>query len=287
MKEKIRHLDFYVREALSNLGRWEYPEIEIEKDDKNLFLGSGNASPVAKIFTERFNGIALDASNYKTFLARSIKKDFASIYVINASGGKDGYEMAKYIKGMDLRPNLITCNKNAPAKKFVDKMFIVPALIEPPTYNVSTYSSMIYWLFRENINEIRKLIDRLEIPDLRKCKYIFFLAADKFQSIAEMVSRKTAETLEGIGSNSDGLTNSLHGILRQPNKDRLIFCLNQNYLLKERENIYELNIDSHLGLLLSTYYIIGKNQTDKDTENLLKNYQETAKVFGWKFKNFF
>ena len=287
MKEKIKHLDFYVRETLSNLERWKYPKIEIEKDDKNLFLGSGNASSVAKIFAEKFNGLALDASNYKIFLERSIKKDFASIYIINASGGKDGYNMAKYIKEMNLNPNLITCNKDAPAKEFINKMFLIPALIEPPTYNVSTYSSMIYWLFRENVSEIKGLIDKLEIPNLKKYKYIFFLAADKFQSIAEMTSEKTAETLGGIGSNSDGFTNAFHGILRQPNKDRLIFCLNQNYPLKERENIYELNIDSYLGLLLSTYYIIGKNQTDKDTENLLKNYQEATKVLDWRIKKFF
>ena len=287
MEEKIKHLDFYVRETLSNLGRWEYPKIEIEKDDKNLFLGSGGASSVAKIFAEKFNGVALNASNYKMFIENIIKKDFASIYIINASGGKDGYNMAKHIEGMNLKPNLITCNKDAPAKEFVDKIFLIPALTEPPTYNVSTYSSMIYWLFREDINRIKELIDKLKIPDLRRYKYVFFLAADKFQSIAEMTSEKTAETLEGIGSNSDGLTNALHGILRQPNKDRLIFCLNQNYPLKDRENLYELNIDSHLGLLLGTYYIIGKNQTDKDTENLLKNYQETAKVFGWKIKKFF
>jgi fructoselysine-6-P-deglycase FrlB-like protein len=287
MKEKVKHLDFYVRETLSNLGRWIYPKMEIEKDDKNLFLGSGNASSVAKIFTEKFNGVALDASNYKMFLKGSIKKDFASIYIINASGGKDGYNMAKYIGEMNLKPSLITCNKDAPAKKFVDKMFLIPALIEPPTYNVSTYSSMIYWLFRENVSEIKELIEKLEIPDLRKYKYIFFLAADKFQSIAEMTSEKTAETLEGIGSNSDGFTNAFHGILRQPNKDRLIFCLNQNYPLRDRENIYELNIDSYLGLLLSTYYIIGKNQTGRDTENLLKNYQETVKELNWKVKKIF
>jgi len=287
MKGKIKHLDFYVRETLSNLERWKYPRIEIEKDDKNLFLGSGNAGSVAKIFAEKFNGVALDASSYKMFLERSIKRDFASIYIINASGGKDGYNMAKYIEEMNLRSNLITCNKDAPAKEFVDKISLIPALKEPPTYNVSTYSSMIYWLFRENVSEIKELIDKLKIPDLRRYKYIFFLAADKFQNIAEMTSEKIAETLEGIGSNSDGFTNAFHGILRQPNKDRLIFCLNQKCPLKDRENIYELNTNSYLGLLLGTYYVIGKNQTDRDTENLLKNYQETAKALDWKIKKIF
>ncbi len=170
MAQKIKHLDFYVTDVLSNLEKWVYPKLEIKKDDKNLFLGSGSAGSVAKIFAEKFNGIALDASNYKRFLKETVNKNFASIYVINASGGKDGYNMAKFIREMDLKPNLITCNENAPAGKFVDKMFVIPSLIEPPTYNVSTYSSMIYWLFRENIREIKDLIDKLEVPNLKKYK---------------------------------------------------------------------------------------------------------------------
>jgi hypothetical protein len=100
-----------------------------------------------------------------------------------------------------------------------------------------------------------------------------------------MVSRKVAETLEGIGSNGDGFSNSSHGMIRQPNKNRLIFCLNQTYLPKK--NTYKLNIDSHLGLMLATYYIIGKNQTNRDSKNLLKNYKQTTKQLGWKFSKIF
>jgi hypothetical protein len=35
--------------------------------------------------------------------------------------------------------------------------------------------------------------------------------------------------------------------------------------------------------MMATYYIIGKNQTEKNTENLLKNYEETSKKLGWEF----
>jgi hypothetical protein len=98
-----------------------------------------------------------------------------------------------------------------------------------------------------------------------------------------MVVRKVSETLEGIGSNGDGISNGLHGMLRQPNKDRLIFCLNQKYPFENRSDVYELNIDSYLGLMLGAYYLIGKNQSEKDTKNLLKNYQKVSKKFGWKF----
>jgi hypothetical protein len=280
MMQKIKHLDFYTKKTLENLEEWKYPKLVIKKNIKNVFLGSGSAACVAKLFAEKFNGIALNISNYQRFFARNNKKDFSPIYIINASGGKDGLKMAYFLKKNGLKANLITCNPDAPAKKLVKSVFVFPSLLEPPTYNVSTYGSIIYWLFREKAKDFLK---SLKIPNLKKYKYIFFLSSNKYDVIAEMASRKVAETLEGIGSNGDGISNGLHGMLRQPNKNRLVFCLNQKYPFKKNKDVYELNIDSYLGLMLGTYYIIGKNQTDRDTENLLKNYRETSKKYNWKF----
>lgn len=284
MAKKIKHLDFYVLETLKKLDKWQYPALEIKKDDGNVFLGSGGASCVAKLFAEKFNGIGLNASNYKRFFARP-SQNFAKIYIISASGGKDGVNMASFLAKMGLESNLITSNKEPPAKKFIKKenIFVFPSFIEPPTYNVSTYSSMLYWLFKENPEEIRDFIKKIKIPNLRKYKYIFFLAQDKYDVIADMASYKVAETLEGIGSCGEGFSNGSHGRLRQPNKERLVFCLNQRYG-DEKENIHLLDIDSHLGLMLSVYYIIGKNQTEKDTQNLLEDYFKTAKKLDWKFE---
>ena len=283
MPEKIRHLDYYVLKTLESLKSWNYPKLEIKRDDTNLFLGSGNAGCVCELFVERFNGIALNVSEYKQFFKRVIRKEFASINIISASGGKDAVNMAFFLKERGLEANLITCNQTPPAQKFIKKenIFVFPSFVEPPTYNVSTYSSMIYWLFKEDIEDIRDFIKKIKVPNLRKYQYIFFLSSDKYKVIAEMASRKVAETLEGIGSNGDGFSNGTHGMLRQPNKNRLIFCLHQKYDLGE--NIYQLNFDSYLGLMLGTYYIIGKNQTDKDTENLLRDYKEISKKQGWEF----
>ena len=283
MPEKIKHLDYYVLKTLESLKSWNYPKLEIKRDDTNLFLGSGSAGCVGELFVEKFSGIALNVSEYKQFFKRVIRKEFASINIISASGGKDAVNMALFLKERGFEANLITCNQTPPAQKFIKKenIFVFPSFVEPPTYNVSTYSSMIYWLFKEDIEDIRDFIKKIKVPNLRKYQYIFFLSSDKYKVIAEMASRKVAETLEGIGSNGDGFSNGSHGMLRQPNKNRLIFCLNQKYDLGE--NIYQLNFDSYLGLILSTYYIIGRNQTDKDTENLLRNYKEISKKLKWEF----
>jgi len=285
MKQKIEHLDYYVMKTIDHLEKWNFPKLIIKRRRNNVFMGSGSAACVAKLFAERFNGFSLNVSNYKRFLERTPKKDLGSVFIISASGGKDAVTMVKFLRKKGLKPNLITCNESAPAKKLSDRIFVFPALKEPPTYNVSTYGSMIYWLFKEDLKKIKSLIKGIKVPNLRKYRYIFFLAADKYDVIAEMASRKIAESLEGIGSNGDGFSNSTHGMLRQPNKDRFIFCLNQKYLFKEKG--YKLGIDSYLGLMLASYYIIGKNQTEKDIYNLSKNYKETIERLGWKINKVF
>src|SRR5574343_1256354 len=123
MKTKTEHLDFYVTQALATFSQWQYPTIDIKKDDHNVFVGSGSAACAAELFTKKFGGIALNASNYKEFLSRTIDKNLLSVYIISASGGKDSIPMAEYISGLGLKPNLITCNPDAPVKEKVAKIY--------------------------------------------------------------------------------------------------------------------------------------------------------------------
>ncbi len=285
MKTNTEHLDFYVSQALDNFDKQPYPQMDIPKSDRNVFIGSGSAFCVAQLFAKKFNGLALNASDYKDFIKRAIDRNLITVYIISASGGKDSIPMAEFLMENGHKPTLITCNPDAPAKNQVAKIWVFPAFEEPPTYNVSTYGSMIYWLFKEDTGKIKEFIKKLADLNLRKYHYVFFMAQDQYAPIAEMASRKVAETLEGLASNSSGFTHGSHGMLRQPDKKRLIVALNLDYPFQE--NIYNIKIDSYLGLLMSAYYLIGKNQTEKDTQNLLKNYGDTVKAMGWKLNKIF
>ena len=117
----MEHLDYYVIKTLENLDKWEYPKLKIKKDDTNVFMGSGSAACVGRLFADKFNGVSLNVSNYKQFFENAVKKDFASVNVISASGGKDGIKMVEFLKNLDIEPNLITSNKDAPAKQLIRK----------------------------------------------------------------------------------------------------------------------------------------------------------------------
>jgi hypothetical protein len=280
--DKIEKLDYYALKTLENLPGWKFPDLIIPKSGRNIFLGSGDAANTGKIFAQYLSGCALNVSNYQIFFENGPARD-SDIYIVNASGGKDGLKMAEWLTKKNWQPKLLTNNPEPPAGKFLkaSDIFVFGAHIEPPTYNISTYAAMIYWLLREDLGQIQEKIKNLEIPNLRKYKFIFFMVQDKYEPLGRMATRKVAETLAGIGANGCGYSNAVHGMLIQPNPERLIFCLNCKY--DGPGDSYELNIDSYLGLLLCLHYIIGKNQTDQDSENILRNYFENAKKQGWEF----
>ncbi|MBI1972142.1 MAG: hypothetical protein HYS53_02475 [Candidatus Aenigmarchaeota archaeon] len=161
-----------------------------------------------------------------------------------------------------------------------ERIFVFPSFVEPPTYNVSTYASMIYAIMKENVGDIKDGIKGLETPDLRRYKFIFFVAEDKYELPGIMSARKVGESLAGLGSAGEGISTARHGMLVHENNDRLDFCMNCDTGTK---NTYKLGIDSFLGLIMCAYYVIGKNQTASDMENIMKNYASTAQKLGWKF----
>lgn len=280
----IKTLDFYVKETLKKLNKWKYPKLKIKESPENLFLGSGNAFNVGLLFSKKFDGRALNVSEYKQFFSKRRKN--LNIYLISASGGKDAVKMAKFLKKKKLSFYLLTNNPEAPAARFTEneKIFVFPSFKEPPTYNVSTYSSMIYHFLKEkkNLRKIRRFIEKIKVPNLRRFKYILFVSEDEFEPIARMCARKVVETFENVGSHAEPFSDAVHGFFVQPNKYRLLFCINQKCEVKGEK--YELFINSHLGALLSAYYIIGKNQTKKDSMNILKKYKEIVKKQKWELK---
>ncbi len=280
--KKTEKLDYYAQKTLDGLSGWTYPALALEKTSRNVFMGSGDAANTAKILAQNFGGIGLTVVNFRSFFENNPEKNL-NVYIVNASGGKDGVVMAEWLVGHGWQPKLITSNPEPPAGKFLkpDNIYVFPAIVEPPTYNVSTYAAMLYGILKEDIGGLKETLETLKIPNLRTYKYVFFLASDKYEIVAKMASRKVAETLSGVGANGGGFSNAAHGMLLQPNKDRLVFCLNTKY--DGPGNTYELNIDSYLGLLLAVHYIVGKNQTDADTQNILRNYEENARKLGWTF----
>lgn len=279
MDTKIEKLDSYVIKTLDVIGSWEYPQVDIKKSDFNIFMGSGSAVCVAQMFTYKFGGVSLSADQYLAFLQNTTEKQH-NIYILSASGGKDAVNMAQACKEYGMPASLITCNQDAPCKDLVKEIFVFPSFVDPPTYNVSTYFGMVFWLFGENPRDVRDFVLKLKKINLKKYKSIFFVSDDLHTPIAKMATRKVGECLENVMANGEGQSQAAHGVVLQPNKHRLIIRLNCNFPVNNQK-YYDINTDTFLGLLASTYYLIGQNQKNSDIKNTINNYSKIVKERNW------
>lgn len=282
----IETLDKYVLKTLDNLKKWKMPEIPIKKGF-NLFIATGNAFQAAKIYASRFGGIVADTTYYRQFFKYSDK--FDAKIILSASGGKEPewIETAQAFGGECI---LLTCAKNPPVGPYVKKIVTFPCLEEPPSYNTSTYASMIHALNpedsegrKEDISKISEFIHGLEVPNFSKYSFIPVVSANENEPIAQMCATKIRETL-GIGSVGKSLSEGMHGWFLHERKGECALCLNLNEFAQAKNRVH-INYPSNLGLMLSAYYLIGKNQTDALSQEILDNYKKVSASVGWKFGN--
>jgi len=276
----IEALDKYVLKVLDNLQNWKMPEVPIKKGF-HLFMGSGNAFQTAKIYANHFGGIAADTTNYKHYFKYS--ENFDQKIIVSASGGKERewLETAQAFKGDCM---LLTCAENPPLGPRVKKIITFPCLQDPPSYNISTYASMIHALNpKEDLSKIRKYIEGIKAPELKKYSFIPVVSANENEPVAQMCATKIRETL-GIGSVGKSIAEGMHGWFLHERTNEAALCLNLPDFAQTKSKI-NLNYPSNLGLMLSGYYLIGKSQTDKLSQEILDNYKKVSHAVGWKFGN--
>lgn len=274
----IETLDRYVTKTLESLEGWAIPEVPLGKG-LNLFMGSGNASQVAGIFANHFGGFAANAAGYRRFAGYAGR--FDEKVIISASGGKDAVGMAEAFKKDCI---LLTCAENPPAAEFAREVIVFPSFKEPPSYNVSTYASMFRALEpEEDVSKIGEYIGSLEVPGLGRQSFIPVIAGDGDEALAQMCATKIRETL-GVGSVGKGVSEAAHGWFLHDRPEELALCLNLAQFEPAKKRLH-INYPSALGLMLSVYYLIGKNQTEKLSEEIAGNYGRLSQLMGWKFGN--
>jgi len=58
-------------------------------------------------------------------------------------------------------------------------------------------------------------------------------------------------------------------------------CVNCDY--EGEGDWWRFDAGSYIEAILAVHYIVGKNQTTADSQNILRNYFENAKKQGWEF----
>ncbi|MFC1731834.1 hypothetical protein ACFL6I_16065 [candidate division KSB1 bacterium] len=289
----LPNLDVAVLGALERFGNEELPTLNVHSMcSRPLVVGSANAHAVGKILFKdtlaRYSERGDLEENLKTFTDRD------GVVIVSASGGKHAVEIAKLMTEQELPTWLLTNNKNAPAKEFIDgdKVVVFPKNREPYTYNTSTYLSMILSQTKEKPEEIYAHLESIkkDIPEnLGRYTAFILTVPSEFGKVRSMFRTKFDEL---FGGNVDGRVFTdeeiKHAKTVVPSDRELTIHFGYSksgHSIDKGDHLYiPLRKSASYGEMLSVgYFVIGKIQEAHPAyfkENIVEYTKDASEIFG-------
>lgn len=279
----IINLDQCVLDALTFLSHVNLPKINVPYK-RPLVVGSGNAYYTGHILFHDKDAVFADEGSFKQKL-KVAKNDGAVL--ISASGEKHAPVIEKYLKRKHVHNTLITCNPEASAVKFSNKIIVFPSMPEPYSYNVSTYLGMILSKTKENPASIKKFIETRvakKIPALKKYDSYFLVIPPELELLREMFLTKFDELfgprINGRVFSSEQAKHA-KDIVTSDKELFVSFDSRTRLLGKNRLNIPMPKNASYATLMAIGYYFIGRIQKANPPyfKKSLPSYLKRKRVF--------
>lgn len=263
--ENIPELDTCVLGALELFHKEKIPEIKIDYK-RPLVVGSGNAEVTGRIIFHDRDEVFASESTFEEKL-KTIK-DIDGIIIVSASGGKHAPIIAQSAKRYKKPVTLLTNNKNADAKKYVDSCFVFPKQREPYTYNVSTYLGMILGKTHEDPKEIydfiNSKINKLDFSRLGDYDKYFLIIPSEFEPLKRMFQIKFIELFgRRIARDIETVEYMKHAVTVVTSQELFISFGVENKFWGNEENRLHVPLPKNFdygGLMAIGYCVIGKIQ---------------------------
>lgn len=285
-------LDIAVLGALELFEQNGVPKLPSLPEGQILIVGSVNAGAAGRIIGENRNALFADESNYKDVLLQSTSIQAALL--ISASGGKHAVDIAKHFKLRGVRTILLTHNKDALAKEYVEPADVVvfPKNREPYTYNTSTYFGVILASTQEDSHAIRSYIENAVAPvipeTLENYDAFYITVPSHFRHMVPMLMAKFDELFAPrVSGRVFTVDHAKHAttVVRSPTEffisfgeDRILFGAPENSL------IIPLPPNASYGFLMAiSYYVIGciqKQHPPYFKEGILEYCKRASALFG-------
>jgi hypothetical protein len=289
---EIINLDENVIRALDFFAENKPPKLDLEKYSLPFVVGSGNAYNAGTILFADKAAVFADESNFKSIIESYqavIKSGLISqAIIISASGEKDSVWEVELAKKYGLKTTLLTCNANSAAAKVADEVLAYRKIAEPYTYNVSTYLGMILSATQEDPEQIKKTINRLQLPtDFANHNGYAFILPDRFLNVCPMLEVKKSEMFGShLSLRAFSQGHARHAKFVVPSDKELIISFDEeNKYFGDPAHRWDIKLpaDSNFGMMMSVvYYIAGKIQVAKppyfkeNIENYCNDYGPKA-----------
>ncbi|HBP00733.1 MAG: hypothetical protein UY41_C0025G0003 [Candidatus Moranbacteria bacterium GW2011_GWE1_49_15] len=270
---EITNLDKIVLEALDFFSENNPPKLDLGKFSLPFVVGSGNAYNTGTIVFSDKAAIFADESNFKSMMESyrpAIEKGLITqAIIISASGEKDSVWETELAKEKGLRTTLLTCGQDSSASKIADEVFTYRKIAEPYTYNTSTYLGMILSATQESADDIKKLIQNIELPEnFDKYEGYAFVLPDRFSNICPMLDIKKSELFGphvSVRAFPEG--HARHAKFVIPTEKELVISIgSKNEFFGHPGHRWEIDFPENASfgaMLCLTYFLIGKIQESK------------------------
>jgi len=284
-------LDETVLAALEFFNKKRPTTLKIDSFSFPIVVGSGNAYNTAQIIFSGRKAIIASESNFKEILNSYqdlIKnKTISEAIIISASGEKDSVWEIKLAKKYKLKTVLLTCNIKSSAAKIANEVILYEKLPEPYTYNVSTYLGMLISTKKEEVKDIKKVINSLKLPNLKKYQAYSFILPDKFAFIAPMLEIKRDELFgSNLSLRAFSYGQARHAKFVNNSEKELVISLGENEYFGLKKNRWEIKIPKNSGnslIMALAYYLVGQIQKNKPPyfkKNIAKFCLEGPRAYG-------
>jgi hypothetical protein len=286
---QLKGLDEIVISALSLFSSQMPPKLEPLDFKRPLVVGSVNAAATGRIIFSDTDAVFADVSSYKQMLD-SVKGIDGAI-LVSASAAKSAPGIAKELRKRNLRIVLITNNPEAPAKKFVEKTYLLPKQPEPYSYNTSTYLGMMLSKTGEDPRKILEHIRKLKIPqDLGEYDSFFLIVPEEFTLMREMFVTKFDELFgPRVSGRAFTLEQAKHAkTIIESEKELFISFGEKNKLFGSKRLDVPLPKNAGYAAMMAVgYYVIGKIQSQHPPyfkESIEAYCKRASKIFGEKIE---
>ena len=289
-KEKLPSLSEITLNAITYFAKKKPFKLGQKKFKFPLVVGSGNAYNAGQIIFSGQKAVFANESNFreiaKNYRDLIAKKIISDAVVISASGEKDSVWELKLAKKLGLKTSLFTCSPESSAAKIADHVYEYHKLVEPYTYNTSTYLGMILSATQEEPKQILKYLKSIKLPkNFRKYNSYSFVLPDKFASLAPMLEIKGHELFGSqlsLRAFSEGEARHAKFVIR--NEKELVISFAENLYFGQPKHRWEIKLpkNNDYGLLMViTYFLVGQIQEAK-TPWFEKNIYNFCDDYGWK-----
>ncbi len=267
------------------------PSLSLGDYQLPFFAGSGNGKATAGILAQGAGAVVGDENKYEALLDKYHLIDGAVL--ISASGGKHAPKIAEFMMERGLETRLLTCNQDAPARKYVpdELVFVFPKNREPATYNTSTYMGMILAKTHESPRSIHGFINDVIEPatnvQFREFGAFCLIVPDQFDIAAAMYNTKFVE-LFGRRIARDVFTSEeikhMKTVVKRDDELFIGIGYDNQTWGEHRLNMPIPDDADYAAMMAIGYYLIGKIQSQFSPwfkESIVEACKEQSRIFGY------